>query len=260
MHCTRAWLGDLTKAPVCRSGDNGVRGVSFELHRGSGVCCSHVAPIELDRARLVGLHDARPGPHRRSRAGSRRTTSNSLSRPGSASMFYDTLEEFYLAEALEYIDAWRQSHGGQSRSASAGRSARPNSCRSSRAWSTRSASTCTSAHFWGMDEWVERRHGKCRSRIRFHFERADRELCFNRIRPELRMPDAQPALSRRPTRRATAQLGRRRAMRRDAGRAGRRQALGVQRSAADARADTRTRRRRPPNIASWRRASSICIR
>ncbi|MBT5707791.1 MAG: glucosamine-6-phosphate isomerase, partial [Verrucomicrobia bacterium] len=32
-----------------------------------------------------------------------------LSRPGFKVEFYDTLEDFYLAEALEYIDAWRQS-------------------------------------------------------------------------------------------------------------------------------------------------------
>jgi len=32
-----------------------------------------------------------------------------LTRPGFTVVFYDTLEEFYLAEALEYIDAWRQS-------------------------------------------------------------------------------------------------------------------------------------------------------
>ena len=32
-----------------------------------------------------------------------------LSRPGFTVLLYDTLEDFYLAEALEYIDAWRQS-------------------------------------------------------------------------------------------------------------------------------------------------------
>ncbi len=32
-----------------------------------------------------------------------------LSRPGFKVVMYDTLEEFYLAEALEYIEAWRQS-------------------------------------------------------------------------------------------------------------------------------------------------------
>ena len=32
-----------------------------------------------------------------------------LSRPGFRVLMYDTLEDFYLAEALEYIDAWRRS-------------------------------------------------------------------------------------------------------------------------------------------------------
>src|SRR2546427_12764170 len=32
-----------------------------------------------------------------------------LSRPGFKILFYDSLEEFYLAEALEYINAWKQS-------------------------------------------------------------------------------------------------------------------------------------------------------
>ena len=31
-----------------------------------------------------------------------------LSRPGFQVHFYDTVQEFYCAEALEYIDAWRQ--------------------------------------------------------------------------------------------------------------------------------------------------------
>src|ERR1051325_6266803 len=32
-----------------------------------------------------------------------------LSRPGFQVAFYDPLEDFYLAEALEYLQAWRQS-------------------------------------------------------------------------------------------------------------------------------------------------------
>ncbi|MHC4546217.1 MAG: glucosamine-6-phosphate isomerase, partial [Planctomycetota bacterium] len=32
----------------------------------------------------------------------------SLSREGFRVVFYDTLEDFYLAEALEYINAWQQ--------------------------------------------------------------------------------------------------------------------------------------------------------
>src|SRR5699024_5050801 len=31
-----------------------------------------------------------------------------LSRPGFKIVFHDTLESFYLAEALDYIEAWRQ--------------------------------------------------------------------------------------------------------------------------------------------------------
>ena len=31
-----------------------------------------------------------------------------LARPGFSIQIYDTVEDFYLAEALEYIDAWRQ--------------------------------------------------------------------------------------------------------------------------------------------------------
>ncbi|MCD6049602.1 MAG: glucosamine-6-phosphate isomerase, partial [Verrucomicrobia bacterium] len=31
-----------------------------------------------------------------------------LSRPGFKVVFYDTLEDFYCAEALEYIHAWKQ--------------------------------------------------------------------------------------------------------------------------------------------------------
>ena len=43
------------------------------------------------------------------------------------------------------------------------------------------------AHFWGMDEWVV--DGKEAALDHpLSFAKADMELCFNRIRPELRMP------------------------------------------------------------------------
>ena len=111
-----------------------------------------------------------------------------LARPGFGVVFYDTLESFYLAEALEYIEAWRQ------------------------ATADRPAGLCgpigpteqlplvaqlvnalnldlRHAHFWAMDEWflngreVPVTHP-------FSFERADRELCFSRIAPDLVMPEA----------------------------------------------------------------------
>lgn len=111
-----------------------------------------------------------------------------LARPGFAVKFYDTSEDFYLAEALEYIAAWRQ------------------------ATADRPAGICgpigpteqlplvarlvneleidlRHAHFWGMDEWVV--DGR-EAPIDFplSFARADMELCFKRIHPKLRMPAA----------------------------------------------------------------------
>jgi glucosamine-6-phosphate deaminase len=111
-----------------------------------------------------------------------------LSRPGFTVVFYDTLEEFYLAEALEYVQAWKQ------------------------ATAARPAGICgpigpteqlplvarivnaigldlRHAHFWGMDEWVE--NGVPVSPDHpLSFARSDRDLCFDRIEKGLRMPDA----------------------------------------------------------------------
>lgn len=122
-----------------------------------------------------------------------------LSRPGFTVVFYDTLEDFYLAEALEYITAWRQ------------------------ATASKPAGICgpigpteqlplvarlvneleidlRHAHFWAMDEWVI---GDKEVSVDhpLSFERADRELCFNRIRPDLRMPETNlhfPKIDLRP--------------------------------------------------------------
>jgi glucosamine-6-phosphate deaminase len=110
-----------------------------------------------------------------------------LSRPGFEVVFYDTLESFYLAEALEYIEAWSQ------------------------ATDDRPAGICgpigpteqlplvaqlvdameldlRHAHFWGMDEWyIDGKEVPIGHDL--SFERADRELCFNRIDPDLVMSD-----------------------------------------------------------------------
>jgi glucosamine-6-phosphate deaminase len=112
-----------------------------------------------------------------------------LAREGFAVKFYDTLADFYLAEALEYITAWQQ------------------------ATADRPAGICgpigpteqlplvarlvnelglnlRHCHFWGMDEWVIDGREVAQDHP-LSFARADRELCFDRIRPELRMPDDQ---------------------------------------------------------------------
>lgn len=111
-----------------------------------------------------------------------------LSRPGFQVVFYDTVEDFYLAEALEYINAWRQATPEQPAGicGPVGPTEQlPLVARLVNALEI----DLRHAHFWGMDEWVI--DGKA-APIDFplSFARADMELCFNRIRPELRMPRA----------------------------------------------------------------------
>ena len=111
-----------------------------------------------------------------------------LSRPGFRIQAYDTLEEFYLAEALEYIAAWKRSTAD----APAGicgpigpTEQLPLVARIVNALGL----SLRDAHFWGMDEWVE--DGRpVGGEHPLSFARADRALCFDRIEPRLRMPDA----------------------------------------------------------------------
>jgi len=109
-----------------------------------------------------------------------------LARDGFSVRFYDTLEDFYLAEALEYITSWQQ------------------------ATADRPAGICgpigpteqlplvarlvnelnldlRHSHFWGMDEWVVDGREVAED-FPMGFAKADMDLLFNRIRPELRMP------------------------------------------------------------------------
>ena len=46
----------------------------------------------------------------------------------------------------------------------------------------------THAHFWGMDEWIENGEPVPTSHP-LSFARADMELCFDRIRPDLKIPE-----------------------------------------------------------------------
>jgi glucosamine-6-phosphate deaminase len=113
-----------------------------------------------------------------------------LSRPGFKVVFYDTLEEFYLAEALEYIAAWRQSTEDNPVGICG-----PIGPTEQLPLVARLVNELNldirSAHFWGMDEWFDTATGKEVPVLHpLSFERADRELCFDRIRKELRMPDA----------------------------------------------------------------------
>jgi glucosamine-6-phosphate deaminase len=110
-----------------------------------------------------------------------------LARPGFTIKLYDTLESFYLAEALEYISCWQKSTA------------------------TNPAGLCgpvgpteqlplvaeivndleinvKNGHFWGMDEWfIDGKEAPVTNPL--SFAKADMDLCFSRIRKDLRMPD-----------------------------------------------------------------------
>jgi glucosamine-6-phosphate deaminase len=112
----------------------------------------------------------------------------SLSRPGFRVEFYDTLEEFYLAEALEYIDAWRQSTADNPVGICGPIGPTEQLPLVARLVNDLNLDV-RAGHFWGMDEWYH--EGKEVSVDHpLSFERADRQLCIGRIRKGLRMSDS----------------------------------------------------------------------
>jgi glucosamine-6-phosphate deaminase len=111
-----------------------------------------------------------------------------LSRDGFKVVFYDTLEDFYLAEALEYISAWRQATDNEPVGVCGPIGPTEQLPLVARLVNELQLKL-THAHFWGMDEWfVDGREISPESPI--SFERADRELCFNRIDKKLRIPES----------------------------------------------------------------------
>jgi glucosamine-6-phosphate deaminase len=110
-----------------------------------------------------------------------------LSRPGFKVVMYDTLAEFYLAEALEYITAWHQSTEDNPVGICGPIGPTEQLPLVARLVNDLDLKV-KSAHFWGMDEWFL--NGKeAPVSHPLSFERADRELCFSRIRKDLVMPD-----------------------------------------------------------------------
>ena len=112
-----------------------------------------------------------------------------LSRPGFKVIFYDTLEDFYLAEALEYVSAWRQSTDDNPVGICG-----PIGPTEQLPLVARIVNDLDlhvrSAHFWGMDEWVDENANPVPIEHPLSFAKADLEMCFNRIKPKLRMPDS----------------------------------------------------------------------
>ncbi len=109
-----------------------------------------------------------------------------LARPGFEIAMYDSSEEFFTAEALEYVHAWRRSTADAPIGVCG-----PIGPTEQLPLVARIVNDLDidlrDCHFWGMDEWVVEGQSVSPDNP-LSFARADLELCFNRIRPELRMP------------------------------------------------------------------------
>lgn len=109
-----------------------------------------------------------------------------LSRPGFKVVFYDTLEDFYLAEALEYITAWKQATASEPVGVCGPIGPTEQLPLVARLVNELELDL-SNAHFWGMDEWyVDGKEIGVESPI--SFERANNELMFHRMNKKLRMP------------------------------------------------------------------------
>jgi len=113
-----------------------------------------------------------------------------LGRPGFSVKIYDTAQEFFSAQALEYIQAWQQSSPDNPTGICG--PIGPTEQLPIVALMVNALELNlkkNDAHFWGMDEWLE--DGKALdSRNPISFAKCDNEMCFDRIRPELSMLEA----------------------------------------------------------------------
>ena len=111
-----------------------------------------------------------------------------LSRDGFEGAIYDTLEEFYCAEALEYVRVWQQATPDNPVGICGPIGPTEQLPLVARLVNELNLNI-RSAHFWGMDEWfLNGREAPVTHPL--SFEKADRQLCFSRIRRELVMPDS----------------------------------------------------------------------
>lgn len=110
-----------------------------------------------------------------------------LGREGFQVKFYDTVQEFYLAEALEYIASWRESTA-ESPAGICGPIGPTEQLPLVARLVNELGINLRNCHFWGMDEWVLDNGQAAGIDFPLGFAKADMDLCFNRIRKELAMP------------------------------------------------------------------------
>ena len=110
-----------------------------------------------------------------------------LQRKGFKINVFETLQEFYAAEALEYVKCWQQATAANP--AGICGPIGPTEQLPIVAQIVNDLNiNLKNCHFWGMDEWIV--DGKAAGKdFPLGFAKADWDLCFGRIRPELRMPE-----------------------------------------------------------------------
>jgi len=118
-----------------------------------------------------------------------------LSRPGFKVVMYDTLEDFYLAEALEYIDAWRDATADNP-SGICGPIGPTEQLPLVVRLVNELGIDVSNAHFWGMDEWIGEDGKEVSIDHPLSFERADRHLCSTALKARSPIPNC---IFQRPT-------------------------------------------------------------
>jgi glucosamine-6-phosphate deaminase len=114
-----------------------------------------------------------------------------LTRSGFVVRIFDTLEEFYCAEALEYVQAWQQSTPENPAGICGPIGPTEQLPLVARIVNSLGLNLAKhDAHFWGMDEWVDADDKSVGTDNPLSFAKADMDLCFGRIDRRLRMPDA----------------------------------------------------------------------
>ena len=110
-----------------------------------------------------------------------------LSRPGFTVKFYDTVESFYVAEALEYVQVWRQATA-DTPTGICGPIGPTEQLPLVAQIINDLEIDVRKGHFWAMDEWyLDGKEVPVSNSL--SFAKADLDLCFNRIDKKLRMPE-----------------------------------------------------------------------
>lgn len=110
-----------------------------------------------------------------------------LSRPGFKVVFYETVEEFYVAEALEYVKVWQQSTENDPVGICGPIGPTEQLPLVARIINELNISV-KHGHFWSMDEWVV--NGKeIDASHSLSFKKAFTDLCYSRIDKKLAMPE-----------------------------------------------------------------------